>query len=304
MRLPFLQMESDLLAHGGPEVANLAGCSLPAAVGHIALLRAWAVSMAGDDAPPDGWIAGDSAGRRIEAAAQWQGERGRLLEALCDAGQVATEDGGIRVLHLGPYAEAWERNLRSKERMRSLRERSHNNGERLCTEAARSAKFGGQTQTQKAEDLFPSVAVAPKTPRKKPAKAERMTDPRHAPLVKALVDACAEVTGTPYGFRGGQDARLVGDLLSLADQLPGCAGELAGLEVVRRWRIGLAWRWGSGEAPVQSLGALVQRWNECRSPETAPSRPMGGRGPAPPSDFETPTPYVRPAWLDPDFGKE
>ena len=141
MRLPFLQMESDLIAHGAAEVAHLAGCPVALALGHIAMVRAWAVSAADDSAPPDGWVAGEAAGRRIEAAAQWTGERGRLLQALLDAGQVRSEDGGIRVLHLEPYVKAWEVNRTSKERMRKLRERSANNDER-------TPKFDGQTQTQ------------------------------------------------------------------------------------------------------------------------------------------------------------
>jgi hypothetical protein len=179
MRLPFLQMESDLLAHGAAEVAHLAGCSVPLAVGHIAMVRAWAVSMADDSAPPDGWIDGEAAGRRIEAAAQWAGERGRLLEALKDAGQVRTEQGGIRILHLEPYADAWARNLQSKRRMAKLRARSQNIGEHAGTDGERAATFDGQTQTQtqinSSATQEPAGAVPP--PAGKPFALEEQPPP-------------------------------------------------------------------------------------------------------------------------------
>lgn len=145
MRLPFMQLESDLVAHGASTVAALAGCSVPQALGHIALLRAWSVSRATDEAPPDGFVPGDAAPRLIEAAAQWTGEKGALLQALLDAGQVAREETGLRVLHLNPYVTAWERNAKAKARMANARERSQN---MRVTDGERSAKFGGQTQTQ------------------------------------------------------------------------------------------------------------------------------------------------------------
>lgn len=124
MRLPFLQLESDLLAHGGPEVASLAGCTLAQVIGHLSLLRAWAVSHAGDDAPPDGWVPGEASGRRIEAAAQWAGERGVLLKALIDAGQVEACEGGHRVMNLEPYAKVWEQGCVRFPRVR-LKEGPH-----------------------------------------------------------------------------------------------------------------------------------------------------------------------------------
>lgn len=167
MRLPFLQMESDLIAHGAAEVSHLAGCSIPQALGHIAMVRAWVVSHATDNAPPDGMVPGEAAGRRIEAAAQWSGERGALLQALLDAGQVRAEAGGVRVLHLEPYVKAWEQNRKAKDRLARHRERNANvrvaNGEHAAdggvsetlpdrSDGVRSAKFAGQTQTQR-EDV-------------------------------------------------------------------------------------------------------------------------------------------------------
>lgn len=240
MRLPFLQLESDLIAHGAAEVAQLAGCHVTQALGHIALLRAWAVSHAGDDAPPDGWVPGDAAGRRIEAAAQWGGERGALLQALLDAGQVQEEPGGMRVLHLEPYVVAWNKNAKAKERMRTARERSANMRE---SNNERSAKFGGQTQTQTqtqkettasqapdapgpgddlpdasehAEEVPERPAlelVSPATGRKprQPSKAEAL----YADLQASRRERCEQV-GAPFVDDGWKPARMNRDLGALA----------------------------------------------------------------------------------------
>lgn len=152
MRLPFLQLQSDLIAHGAPAVAMLAGCSPVEALGHIAFLQAWAVAQADDSAPPDGWVRGPAAARLVEAAAQWKGERGRLIQALQDVGLVAVVEGDIQVLHLDPYRAAWEKNAKAKQRMAKVRGRSSGvertfdeHSERLPEGAA---KFGCQTQTQ------------------------------------------------------------------------------------------------------------------------------------------------------------
>jgi hypothetical protein len=266
MRLPFLQLESDLIAHGAPEVAALSGCSIPMALGHIALLRAWAVSRAEDDVPPDGWVEGEAAGRRIEAAAQWTGERGKLLQALKDAGQVHEESGGLRVLHLEPYAKAWEQNQKSKERMRTLRERSANTDKRSDSGslfAERSANFDGQTQTQtQIED--PSGADAPPLARPAQTAKRRVArqpgkppDHRHAPLVKALTSA-----GWP--FDGGKDAAHVTALLALADQREATHGEAAPAEVMRRAKIA---RDQDGFNSARTLGDFRAHWGRFERPE-------------------------------------
>lgn len=203
MRLPFMQLESDLLAHGGPELAILAGCPLVQAVGHVALLRAWAVSQATDDAPPDGLVLGEASGRRIEAAAQWTGERGALLKALVDVGQVAVEANGHRVLHLEPYCTAWERNAKAKARMANMRERSANkrvtgaNGPN--TEDERSAKFTGQTQTQM-EDVEVEEASAPQ------GSADAGQQPEERPVLTLTTqDANPKPERKPRRLSAGED---------------------------------------------------------------------------------------------------
>lgn len=108
-------------------------------------------------------------------------------------------------------------------------------------------------------------------------------DPRHAPLVQSLA-------ATGYTLLR-EDFRHISELLALADQAAGTAGEKAPAEVLRRWAIGRAWRWGNGHAPCQSLRRLVDCWNECRSTETAPpaqaQRHASGASRAP----LTPTPW-------------
>lgn len=113
------------------------------------------------------------------------------------------------------------------------------------------------------------------TRRAKKPKTEKPTDPRHAPLVAELVAVCQELTGRPYRFSGGHDARAVAELLASADQDEMTRGETAPAEVVRRWRIGLSWRWWNGEAPVQDLPSLNRRWQNCASTETAPPAQNG-----------------------------
>jgi hypothetical protein len=159
MRLPFMQLESDLLAHAAPQVGSLAGCGPIQALGHIAYLRAWAVAQATDDAPPDGWARGADAAEAIESAACWGGEPGRLLRALRVAKLVLVTPEGVQVLGLEPYRAAWEKNQKAKARMDRFRARNANvrvtdgehertNGDPASTDDVRSAKFGGQTQTQ------------------------------------------------------------------------------------------------------------------------------------------------------------
>jgi hypothetical protein len=201
-----------------------------------------------------------------------------LVRALSDPAVaiIDVQHDGIRVLGLDCYVDAWHRNAKSRERMANkrtaLRERSPNVAGQTQTQT--------QTQTQKEAEAFPPASQAPPrvelrleppaSPRRAARKPEKPTDPRHAPLVQLLVEACRDVTGRPYRFAGGQDAAAVAALLASADQDPDTRGERAPPEVVRRWKIGLAWRWGNGEAPVQDLSALNKRWMACASTATAP----------------------------------
>lgn len=100
----------------------------------------------------------------------------------------------------------------------------------------------------------------PKKPKaaKPKAPAEPRGDPRHRPLTDALVAADAEVTGKPYGHRGGRDAKAVSECLALADQDAATSAEKAPAEVLRRWRIARRWR---GFPACNSLSDLAANWN-------------------------------------------
>lgn len=124
-----------------------------------------------------------------------------------------------------------------------------------ATEHAEPAEPAARTMAN-AISLFPeAVASKPEKPRR---KAEPRGDPRHAPLVDSLVKADAEVHGTPYGFRGGRDAKAVSECLSLADQNPATSGDAAQAEILRRWRIGRRWK---GFPACNSLQDLATHWN-------------------------------------------
>ncbi|RYZ47178.1 MAG: hypothetical protein EOO72_00140 [Myxococcaceae bacterium] len=86
--------------------------------------------------------------------------------------------------------------------------------------------------------------------------------------------------GAPYAFRGGRDAKAVRELLALADQDPSTRGELAPAEVLRRWRIGRAWR---GYPACSDLGALATHWNHFAQPQaggpTGPQHLPSARAP-------------------------
>lgn len=276
MRLPFLQLESDIISHGAAEVSHLARCSIPQALGHIAMVRAWAVSHATDEAAPDGWVQGDASGRRIEAAAHWQGENGVLLQALIDAGHVRIEGGGHRVLNLEPYAKAWEQNRRSKERMRTARERSANKAVTNVNGGAsggeRSAKFDGQTQTQtqtqrkKEEPPTPSRGVEDWS-REAPPSDGAWTLPDAIDAVHREV-----MDGRPYAWDMVHDEKAATVLLSLCaaegipiHEVPEEAGRRFGRALVRS-----LWKFERGAGKAVTLRELTRR--ECWSINAEPPR--------------------------------
>lgn len=103
-----------------------------------------------------------------------------------------------------------------------------------------------------------SPTEKPRRSRRSKANPEPTGDPRHAPLVLAIVEAHREAKGAPYGFQGGKDARAVSDLLMLADQDPATQGEAAPAEILRRWGIAIRWR---GFPACTGLLAFRDNWN-------------------------------------------
>lgn len=125
-------------------------------------------------------------------------------------------------------------------------------------------------------------------------KPEKPTDPRHRPLLEQLV-----AQGWELG--GARGARAVTDLLARAGET--VPREEAPAEVLRRAGHALQKRKVAPSAfpAVAELWELVTHWQHFAEP----FRAQPAKGPAPPSDFETPTPYTPPAWAtDPDWGMD
>ena len=108
---------------------------------------------------------------------------------------------------------------------------------------------------------LPCPALPERLPRKKPrgksAAAPKETDPRHQPLVAALVNACPG-----YEFDGGLDAKAVENLLKKADSP----------EVLARWKKALAHQ---GYPTVRRLTELNTHWNHFNPLVAAATRSTG-----------------------------
>jgi hypothetical protein len=283
MRLPFLQVPQLDLSRGRT-LARILRIPEAHGIGLTVALDAWAV-----DEAPDGDVSGlirdANPAEAVALAVGWDGPHEQLLAALVRVKLVEETPDGPCVVSVRRYESALTSPARRSEHAsRAASVRWHGKtdapgmGRALPDDAYTQTQT--QTQTQKVEDLPPPSSAhgdfrlepqqaARRARTKKPAP-EKPTDSRHAPLVQLLVTACQEVTGHPYRFNGGQDAKAVTELLASADQDVATRGEAAPAEVVRRWKIGLRWRWASGEAPVQDLPSLMKRWNSCASTATAP----------------------------------
>lgn len=117
-------------------------------------------------------------------------------------------------------------------------------------------------------DLFGAASAPPPLAKVRKAKKEPTGDPRHAPLVKALTDA-------GYPFRGGVDAKAVTGLLALADQQEATREELAGVEILRRARIGWAW---VGYPSCRSVTELRDHWGRFDREQQSTGPPSLTRG--------------------------
>lgn len=115
-----------------------------------------------------------------------------------------------------------------------------------------------------------TCADAPRSPPRARKAPEKPTDPRHAPLVQALVAACPG-----YAFTA-RDAKAVTSLLALGEPD----------EVTRRWRLALA---TDGFPRVRTLSELSTHWNHFAG-AGPPGRAARGRASEADKDWSNYTP--------------
>lgn len=119
MDLPWYQVAADWMTRDAPTVANLlrvgdaplAVRDVQRVIGLGCLLFAYAVDKTwNSETPPDGVFRGSGAGDRLEAAVQWDGPRGALIEAFVTAEVIERLDDGLRVRGCERYESLWRKN--------------------------------------------------------------------------------------------------------------------------------------------------------------------------------------------------
>jgi hypothetical protein len=287
MRLPFLQVPQ-LDMSRGRTLARILRIPEAHGIGLTVALDAWAVEEA-----PEGDVSGlvrdPAPAEAMALAVGWAGDPDEFLAALVRVKLVEVTPDGPRVVSVQRYEQALTGSVRRSEAgsvAAYARWHGKKDANRIGIASANACdpmRSDAYTQThmETQKDLPPpasagsdgfnlAVQEAPKRTKAKKPQPEKPPDPRHAPLIQQLVAACQEVTTRPYRFNGGIDAAAVRELLKSADQDVATRGEAAPAEVVRRWKIGLRWRWKDGEAPVQDLPSLQRWWQRCATTETAP----------------------------------
>lgn len=92
------------------------------ALGMLNYLWRWVLTLK-EKGAPDGIVKGRAAVLRLEAAARWDGIRGKFVEALVELGLVVREHRKIRVKGTKRYADEYARREAAKSRARESRER-------------------------------------------------------------------------------------------------------------------------------------------------------------------------------------
>lgn len=154
MRFPWLQVDADFIgAHAGDLGAHL-GIGRREAMGLALDLWTWALARAGDDAPPDGLVAGTGAvpDRLLAGSVGWTGPAEEFSAALVAVGLAVRVADGYRLSGFSRYKATWEKNRR-RSGVRPDRNRT-GTGE----EPARKTQT--QTQTQKEASASQANAAA------------------------------------------------------------------------------------------------------------------------------------------------
>lgn len=320
MRLPFLQVSQEEMARARTMAGYLA-IPYAQALGMTVALKSAALELASDvdvsgvidDPNPPEWVA---------VQCGWPLEQAEVLtNTMVRCGFVmAGPQGGYAVANMEPYAKALATSRKRSEAGRrgaaarksrggygrAMAGPQQSDGHDMTPDAKK------QTQKQTYEEKKPAaqgddfashddlpdatsdaqsvaeneLTLTPSSdekPRKRPQRAQG--DARHAALVVSLVQAFSDARRAAYGFQGGRDAKAVTELLALADQDVRTAGDAAPAEILRRWKIALAWE---GFPSCSTLGDLKRSWNYYAESQVRRTTSVGF---APPSmDWSEPIP--------------
>jgi hypothetical protein len=225
---------------------------------------------------PTGCVSGLHADIAFERGSGWTGERGRLLNALRDAGFVraapAREGGGMEIEDIdwareqGAHVAKFQRDAkkpdgRSHKVVNPSRE---DEGSRAAPAELPRGESRELRVESREEDLFPGIAPAQPAPAKKAKEAKKREptgDPRHGPLSAALV-------GLGWPHHGGRTAKALKELLALADQSPATAGDKAQAEILRRAAKAKA---STGFPQVREIHELATHWGHFAAPSSQAS---------------------------------
>jgi hypothetical protein len=214
----------------------------------------------------------------IASSIGWTGDPSELVSGLCDSGWLdRNEDGSVdahdwdeKQQKVASKAEKdRERQRAHRAKVKALKAESvtrdmrdshaatnepvtpqRNETERDVTEQLKALRDEPAASGELFESVPPQPTPPPPPPKSKPPKApkaEKAPDPRHRPLLEAMVVIFGETRGQAPGAVNGAWAKGVADLLAFADPY----------EVVRRWRLALTSKYPTVVTPLE----LCRHWD-------------------------------------------
>ena len=253
--MPWLQIDADGMTRG--EMLGRLLCVGPdGGIGLALRLWRWALEMS-----PDGdFSGGKHCIRNVAAAVGWAPDDAvKLAVELCSVGlaEMPVDSGHLRIKGLERYKTAWTKN----QRRRPDGDRPVTGRNPTGTGPEPERKTETETETERetlrisagSESPAGLLDLVPAPKPKKPPKPEKPTDPRHAPMVAALVEVYEEETrGSRYAFTG-RDAKAVTALLALSDDDE---------EIRFKWSTALAKSLDQFHTPkTRTIPELVRDWN-------------------------------------------
>ncbi len=210
MRLPWIQVDKEGIARCRRLARHL---KVPEAQGIGIGMMLWEYAL---EISPDGDFTGNVPDTdSLAVAVMWPVEdAARLVTEMQRVGMLATHPR-LRVRGLDRYRSAWEKNRRKYGKHADSGHAFP--GSALVSDGS-ARKTETETETDKKQLPFPGADAPGSGGRPKPkAKTDKPTDPRHAPLIKALTETFVAIKGVPYPFSGGRDAKAVAGLLAKAE---------------------------------------------------------------------------------------